>query len=57
MAIIALVLWIRLDVNFELEIRNDLMNLNENPPDFFAIKKQIRAAVSFFVDFLLIKSF
>ena len=46
LAVIALLLWVRFDVNFEHDVRNNIQNTNPNPPDFFVIKNDIRSAVS-----------
>jgi hypothetical protein len=51
LAVIGLALWVRFDANFEQQLRNDLLNANDQPPDFHIVKNQIRTAVILFVGF------
>jgi hypothetical protein len=50
-AVIGFELWIRFDVNFETQTRENLLNINRNPIDYFNVKEQIRTAVWFLIRF------
>ncbi|KAI6176923.1 Protein CBR-TSP-3 [Aphelenchoides bicaudatus] len=45
LALIALALWIRFDVNFEHNLRINIQNVNVTPPAMNRIKEQIQTAI------------